>query len=61
MCELKATEMKHILKCGKCSNYTMKEQCSCGGNAVTVKPAKYSPEDKYADYRRKAKKEKEGM
>lgn len=52
--------MKHILKCENCKTYTMKEQCSCGGKAATVKPAKYSPEDKYADYRRKAKKEQEG-
>lgn len=56
--------MKHILKCRKCSTYTMKEKCKCGGKAVTVKPQKYSPEDKYASYRRKAKRqllEKEGI
>ncbi len=56
--------MKHILKCGKCSTYTLKEACRCGGKAVTVKPPKYSPEDKYASYRRKAKRallEKEGI
>lgn len=56
--------MKHILKCGKCGAYTLKEKCSCGGKAVTSKPAKYSPEDKYASYRRTAKKEqleKEGL
>jgi H/ACA ribonucleoprotein complex subunit 3 len=50
--------MKHILKCLSCSNYTMQEKCpSCGGDAVNPKPAKYSPEDAYSDYRRKAKKE----
>ena len=56
--------MKHILKCQECSTYTLKEKCKCGGKAVTVKPPKYSPEDKYAGYRRKAKKqalEKEGI
>ncbi|MBN1502950.1 ribosome biogenesis protein [Candidatus Woesearchaeota archaeon] len=47
--------MKHILKCQKCSKYTLSEACSCGGNAVSPKPPKYSPEDKYADYRRKVK------
>jgi len=56
--------MKHILKCSKCSSYTLKETCKCGGKAATIKPPKYSPEDKYADYRRKAKRqllEKEGL
>jgi len=34
----------------------MKEACpKCGAKTVPPKPAKYSPEDKYADYRRRAK------
>ena len=49
--------MKHILKCEECETYTMKEKCNCGGKAITSKPPKYSPEDKYASYRREAKKE----
>jgi len=49
--------MKHILKCVSCSNYTLKEKCKCGNNAVTPKPAKYTPEDKYGKYRREAKKD----
>ena len=50
--------MEHILKCSKCGEYTMKEVCpKCGAKALNPKPPKYSPEDKYADYRRKAKKE----
>ena len=48
--------MKHILKCTSCRNYTMKEECSCGGKAVSAKPAKYSPEDRFGKYRRLAKK-----
>lgn len=47
--------MEHILKCSACQQFTMNEQCACGGNAITVRPPKYSPEDKYAAYRRKAK------
>jgi len=47
--------MKHILRCKKCGKYTMKEKCSCGGIAVTVRPPKFSIEDKYAKYRREAK------
>ncbi len=47
--------MKSILKCTKCGKYTLKDTCSCGSNALTPKPAKFSPDDKYASYRRKAK------
>lgn len=47
--------MKHILKCTSCNKYTLNEKCSCGGKAVNPKPAKYSPEDKYSEYRRKVK------
>jgi len=47
--------MKSILKCSNCGKYTMKETCSCSGKAITPKPGKFSPEDKYAQYRRKAK------
>ena len=47
--------MKTILKCQKCGKYTMKEKCLCSGKCLTPKPAKYSPEDKYGSYRRKAK------
>ena len=47
--------MKHILKCKKCNSYTLKEKCSCGGIAVTVKPPKFSLEDKFGSYRRKVK------
>jgi len=47
--------MKDILKCQECGKYTMNVKCSCGGKAVLVIPAKYSPEDKYGSYRRKVK------
>jgi len=47
--------MKNILKCQSCGTYTMKEICVCGGKSSTPKPAKFSIEDKYGDYRRKAK------
>ena len=33
----------------------MKELCRCGGTAVQAKPPKYSPDDAYAGYRRRAK------
>jgi H/ACA ribonucleoprotein complex subunit 3 len=56
--------MKHILKCTQCGKYILSEKCECGGKAIENKPPKYSPEDKYGDYRRKAKEEqrkKEGL
>ena len=49
--------MKHIYKCNACNKYTMSEICSCGAKTAAAKPLKYSPEDKYAFYRRKAKSE----
>lgn len=33
----------------------MKDVCGCGNKAITPKPAKFSPDDKYGSYRRKAK------
>ena len=45
---------EHILKCPECGKYTMQEQ-HCGKKTITTRPPKYSPDDKYKDYRRKAK------
>ncbi|MFW5991457.1 MAG: nucleolar RNA-binding Nop10p family protein [Candidatus Nanoarchaeia archaeon] len=45
---------RHIMFCKLCQNYTMKESC-CDQKAVSSKPPKYSPEDKYAEYRRRVK------
>ncbi len=47
--------MKHIFKCQKCGEYTMKET-HCEGQAITTKPPRYSP-DKYGKYRREARRE----
>ncbi|HLD43710.1 MAG TPA: nucleolar RNA-binding Nop10p family protein [Candidatus Nanoarchaeia archaeon] len=44
--------MKRILWCSNCQKYTMKEVCSCGQKALSKVPPKWSPEDKYAKYRR---------
>lgn len=49
--------MVHILKCESCGSYGLDENCSCGSKRQKVAPAKFSPEDKYAEYRRKAKEE----
>jgi len=46
---------RQILKCVRCGSYTMNGICKCGEKTISHKPPKYSPEDKYAYYRRKAK------
>jgi len=46
--------MKKIKKCAKCGKYTMKRECD-GKETVTAHPPKYSPQDKYAKYRRMEK------
>ena len=41
-----------LLKCAECGRYTLSDKCpSCGGATVTVHPARYSPDDRYARYR----------
>ena len=46
-----------ILYCTKCKEYTLKQSCSCGNATTTVKPAKFSPDDKWGKYRREFKRE----
>jgi H/ACA ribonucleoprotein complex subunit 3 len=41
---------RRILKCVDCGSYTMKEE-HCSKRTVNPKPAKFSPEDKYQEYR----------
>jgi len=48
--------MKEIRKCPKCKIYTFKEVCPrCKEKTVKAIPPKFSPEDKYSDYRRRMK------
>ena len=47
--------MRSILKCETCGKYTMEDVCVCNGKSLTPKPAKFSIDDKYGSYRRKAK------
>jgi rRNA maturation protein Nop10 len=48
--------MRHILKCTLCKSYGLAEGCSCGSRRVSPRPARFIPNDKYAHYRRIAKK-----
>jgi len=48
--------MKHIFKCDKCNIYTMNSLCpKCNSSTINPKPAKFSIEDRYGEWRRKAK------
>ena len=47
--------MRHIFKCGNCNKYTMKEVCGCGQKTLIARRAKFTPNDKFASYKRKAK------
>jgi H/ACA ribonucleoprotein complex subunit 3 len=45
-----------LKRCTKCQEYTLQETCPrCGGAAKPNRPAKFSPEDQYGEYRRKLK------
>ncbi len=49
--------MSKILICKKCEEYTLLDTCKkCGEKTINTEPAKYSTDDKYAKYRREAKK-----
>ncbi len=47
--------MNHMLQCPSCGSYALHQQCSCGHQRKSPKPPKYSPQDKYGEYRRKIK------
>ncbi|MFO7711290.1 MAG: nucleolar RNA-binding Nop10p family protein [Candidatus Woesearchaeota archaeon] len=49
---------RHILFCAVCKEYTICETCpECKNKAYHVRPPKYSPDDRYAEMRRKLKEE----
>jgi rRNA maturation protein Nop10 len=49
--------MNRIRYCESCRKYTLEETCSCGGKSVVRKPPHYSPVDRMAVYRQKARKD----
>ncbi|MEM0448359.1 MAG: RNA-protein complex protein Nop10 [Methanomassiliicoccales archaeon] len=45
-------------KCPKCQEYSLDERCGrCGVATVVPVPPRYSPEDRYGEYRRRLKRE----
>ena len=54
---------KKIMRCVGCKTFTMKTEC-CNAKTIESKPPKFTPEDKYAQYRQEVKQEawkKEGL
>ncbi|HLG24788.1 MAG TPA: nucleolar RNA-binding Nop10p family protein [Candidatus Nanoarchaeia archaeon] len=47
--------MRHIFRCTHCKKFTMSEICTCSSPTLSIKPLKYSPDDKFGAYRRKSK------
>tara|TARA_B100000029_G_scaffold507726_1_gene593021 strand:- start:3560 stop:3718 length:159 start_codon:yes stop_codon:yes gene_type:complete len=48
-----------FFKCTECNIYTQKQICkNCNSKTINPLPPKYSPEDKYGKYRRKALQQK---
>ncbi|MBD6955952.1 MAG: RNA-protein complex protein Nop10 [Thermoplasmata archaeon] len=49
-----------IRKCPRCKVYTLKEKCPrCGNDTVYIAPPRFSPVDRYGEYRRKYRMEVE--
>jgi len=45
-----------LKRCTSCREYTLQEACPrCGAKAIPNRPAKFSPEDQYGEYRRRLK------
>lgn len=47
--------MKAILRCKRCGQYGLTDNCQCGGERKTVRPPKYSPDDAHSEYRQQAR------
>ncbi|MHA1654630.1 MAG: nucleolar RNA-binding Nop10p family protein [Candidatus Thorarchaeota archaeon] len=49
--------LTHLFKCTVCHEYTLEEdRCPrCSGSVASPYPAKFSLQDKYGEYRRRAK------
>lgn len=50
----RVSEMRSLLrKCGSCGRYTLDNDCPiCGSATVSPMPIRFSPDDRYGEYRR---------
>ncbi|MCG7843970.1 MAG: RNA-protein complex protein Nop10 [Methanomassiliicoccales archaeon] len=45
-----------LRRCDKCHEYTLKNACPrCGSKTLTPIPPRFSPDDRYGEYRRRAR------
>ncbi len=50
--------MKSLMRRCSCGRYTLQEACpECGSSVDPLIPPRYSPEDRFGKYRRRAKRE----
>jgi H/ACA ribonucleoprotein complex subunit 3 len=51
-----------LRKCPKCQEYALGDVCKrCGSPTLVPIPPRYSPEDRYGEYRRRLRKERGEM
>ncbi len=49
--------MSNLFYCKKCKVYTLEKKCkSCESKTIIKHPPRYSPQDRYGEYRRKLRK-----
>ncbi len=53
--------MKNLRFCSKCNEYTLELICKrCKSKSISKYPPRFSPQDRYGNYRRKLKKQSLG-
>jgi H/ACA ribonucleoprotein complex subunit 3 len=54
--------MSKLLYCKNCKKYTLDYICNyCNKKTISKNPPRYSPQDRYGEYRRKLKKQEKGV
>jgi H/ACA ribonucleoprotein complex subunit 3 len=54
--------MSYLFYCKNCEKYTLDRNCdNCGENTISRNPPRFSPQDRFGEYRRKLKKLEKGV
>jgi H/ACA ribonucleoprotein complex subunit 3 len=54
--------MSKLLYCKNCGTYTLEKTCKkCKNKTISKNPPRFSPQDRYGEYRRKLKKLEKGV